>query len=191
MWANVLVMKFTLFMLKSWPWRWTQSPFWHVLTCVLTCVYMQRTQGSGSFKGRTVSDESFSADTIPDPFVQNLFVLCHGEHVKNVDIQSGAAKVASPPWDPPLTERGKLQARRVGREIRLEDWNVTRVVMSPFLRCVQTAVEVIAGLSSVDDPESGNGSPDNSTIKVWFCYKFPPPQFYSPFYAMSFRIGGT
>jgi len=133
----------------------------------------QRTQSCGSdSRGHTGSDESLSGDTIPDPFVQNLFVLCHGEQVKYVDSQSGAAKGALRPWDPPLTERGKLQAWKVGREIKLEDWNVTRVVMSPFLRCVQTAVEVIAGLSmlpsSVDHQvcERGNDSPYVSTIKA-------------------------
>lgn len=76
-----------------------------------------------------------------------------------MDAQSGAAR----PWDPALTEKGKMQAWRAGRKIRLEDWNVTRIVTSPFLRCVQTAVEVIAGFcllpQSVEGSESGNGSP--------------------------------
>ena len=135
---------------------------------------MQRTR-SGSSRGHTESDEFL--DTIPDPFVQNLFVLCHGEQVNYVDGQSGAAK-GMRPWDSPLTERGKLQARRVGREIRLEDWNVTRVVMAPSLRCVQTAVEVISGMcmlpSSVND--CSNGSPWISTIKVWNLLLQPHPQ---------------
>jgi hypothetical protein len=126
---------------------------------LLICGCVQRNLSCGS--NSTGSDES------PDPFVQNLFVLCHGEQVKYMDAQSGAAR----PWDPALTEKGKMQAWRVGRKIRLEDWNVTRLVTSPFLRCVQTAVEVIAGLcllpQSVEGSESGNGSPAPvSTIKV-------------------------
>ncbi|KAG0556496.1 hypothetical protein M758_11G056600 [Ceratodon purpureus] len=129
--------------------------------------------GCGSARSHTGSEGSLSYnDAIPDPFVQNLFVLCHGEQVRYVDTQNGAAKGVRP-WDPPLTERGKLQAWRVGRAIRMEDWNVTRVVVSPSLRCVQTAVEVIAGLcmmpSSVADDqkcERGNGSPYISTIKA-------------------------
>lgn len=120
---------------------------------------LQRNQSCGS--NSTGSDESLCG---PDPFMQNLFVLCHGEQVKYLDD-------AARPWDPPLTERGKMEAWRVGREIRLEDWNVTRVVTSPFLRCVQTAVEVIAGLcllpQSVEVRESGNGSSAPvSTIKA-------------------------
>ena len=91
----------------------------------------------GSVKGHeAVLDDS----TDSDRFVQNLFVLRHGEAGSGEDDGEGGA------WDPPLTNRGKLQAWRVGRNLRMEDWNITRVIMSPFLRCVQTAAEVIAGL---------------------------------------------
>jgi hypothetical protein len=108
-------------------------------------------------RGHTGSEEARSTcDAIPDPFVQNLFVLCHGEYVKP---QKGSER----PWDPPLTERGKLQ----------EDWNITRVVMSPSLRCVQSAVEVIAGMcmmpSTVTNAQACD-SPHLSTIKV--CHPF-------------------
>jgi hypothetical protein len=118
-------------------------------------------------RGHTGSEEARSTcDAIPDPFVQNLFVLCHGEYVKP---QKGSER----PWDPPLTERGKLQAWRVGRTIRQEDWNITRVVMSPSLRCVQSAVEVIAGMcmmpSTVTNAQACD-SPHLSTIKV--CHPF-------------------
>ncbi|XP_024404147.1 uncharacterized protein [Physcomitrium patens] len=125
-------------------------------------------RGSGSSKGHTLNDYSLM-DTIPDPFVQNLFVLRHGEQLNQLEVQPGAVKAARP-WDPPLTDKGKLQAWTVGRNMKLEDWNITRVVMSPSLRCVQTAVEIIAGLcmlpSSLEMREKGNGSPYVSTIKA-------------------------
>lgn len=128
---------------------------------------MQGNQGSGSSKGHTAALEEFSTDSIADPFMQNLFVLCHGEAVDSHTTER--------PWDPPLTDRGKLQAWRVGRNLRMEDWNITRVVMSPFLRCVQTAAEVIAGLcllpSSVESHKQdlgANGSPPLSSLKVCF-----------------------
>jgi hypothetical protein len=114
---------------------------------------LQGNRGSCSSKGQgaAVDDES-STDSCPDPFVQNLFVLRHGEAV------SGHGTEGS--WDPPLTDRGKLQAWRVGRSLRMEDWNITRVVVSPYLRCVQTAAEVIAGLcllpSSLEQRSSSN-----------------------------------
>ena len=105
--------------------------------------------------------------------------MCHGEHVEYRDVhgvenQAGSGATLRP-WDPPLSERGKLQAWRVGRIIRLEDWNVTRVVVSPFLRCVQTAAEVIAGLSLQMPSSSVTAaareslpSPNTSSIKVCF-----------------------
>lgn len=129
---------------------------------------LQDNRGSGSSKGHTLNDYSLM-DTIPDPFVQNLFVLRHGEQLNQLEVQPGAVKAARP-WDPPLTDKGKLQAWTVGRNMKLEDWNITRVVMSPSLRCVQTAVEIIAGLcmlpSSLEMREKGNGSPYVSTIKA-------------------------
>jgi len=100
---------------------------------------LQRSQGRSAGHSEVVMAETGLS---PDPFVQNLFVLCHGEQVSNVSYVD-----TKRPWDPPLTARGKLQAWRVGRKILLEDWNVTRIVVSPLLRCVQTAIEVIAGLS--------------------------------------------
>lgn len=136
---------------------------------------VQDNRGSGSSKGHTLNDYSLM-DTIPDPFVQNLFVLRHGEQLNQLEVQPGAVKAARP-WDPPLTDKGKLQAWTVGRNMKLEDWNITRVVMSPSLRCVQTAVEIIAGLcmlpSSLEMREKGNGSPYVSTIKVCAGYISP------------------
>jgi phosphohistidine phosphatase SixA len=126
---------------------------------------------------RSKATDAAACDVSSDPFVQNLFVMCHGEHVEYKDIQPSG--LALRPWDPPLTEGGKLQAWRVGRIIRLEDWNVTRVVVSPFLRCVQTAAEVIAGFSSVTAAAAGESHPaspntysGNPSIKV--CYPRKP-----------------
>lgn len=120
---------------------------------------LQRSHGRSGGGGHSEEVEGLS----PDPFVQNLFVLCHGEQVSNVSFVD-----AKRPWDPPLTARGKLQAWRVGRKILLEDWNVTRVVVSPLLRCVQTAVEVIAGLSMLPPSAHPRTEPSYgvSSIKV-------------------------
>lgn len=110
--------------------------------------------------------------------MQNMFVLCHGEdEVINTDADEADAQAGARPWDPPLSERGKQQAWRVGRKIMLEDWNVTRVVVSPFLRCVQTAVEVITGLSTMPSDvqmwdHGDHGWPSSvSSIKVRACLK--------------------
>ena len=102
--------------------------------------------------------------------MQNWFVLCHGEQVSYVDTQNGAAGGVRS-WDPPLTERGRLQAWIVGTAIRTEYSNVTRVLVSPSLRCVQTDIDVIVCImpSSVAHDQMcgrGNGSPYISTRKV-------------------------
>ncbi|KAJ7539694.1 hypothetical protein O6H91_11G105500 [Diphasiastrum complanatum] len=92
--------------------------------------------------------QSLSASVSSDsaaPRVQNLFVMRHGERLDDAD-PSWVLK-ASRPWDPPLTERGKLQALAVGQRLRKEGWQISRILCSPFLRCVQTAAEVIKGLS--------------------------------------------
>jgi len=117
---------------------------------------VQAHPSGGSSEGHeAVLDDESSSSTDSDPFVQNLFVLRHGE-------AGGGDDGEGVSWDPPLTNRGKLQAWRVGRNLRMEDWNITRVVMSPFLRCVQTAAEVIAGLcllpSSLEQGVSTNAA---------------------------------
>ena len=142
----------------------------------------QGNRGSGSSKSHSESSGVLDAEL--DPFVQNIFVLRHGEALTGND--SGAR-----PWDPPLSDRGKLQAWRVGRNFRMDEWNITRVVISPFLRCVQTAAEVIAGLcllpSSVEVCDKGRTiapNPSCCSIKVHSPYSLL--SFHSPFCTISF-----
>eukprot|EP00252_Welwitschia_mirabilis_P013057 TRINITY_DN28873_c0_g1_i1.p1 TRINITY_DN28873_c0_g1~~TRINITY_DN28873_c0_g1_i1.p1 ORF type:complete len:259 (-),score=52.35 TRINITY_DN28873_c0_g1_i1:355-1131(-) len=102
--------------------------------------------------------------------VQNLFVMRHGERLDNCDPQW--VRTAPRPWDPPLTERGKIQAWNAGKRLRAEGWNITRVFSSPFLRCVQTTAEVVSALCAVHDdahglPGCSSGvSIDPSRVKV-------------------------
>jgi broad specificity phosphatase PhoE len=63
------------------------------------------------------------------------------------------------PTDPPLTRKGKEQARRSGRRLKdlapSEGWGT--VICSPFLRCVQTAVEIckVTGAPLIIDDDWG------------------------------------
>jgi phosphohistidine phosphatase SixA len=94
--------------------------------------------------------------------VQNLFVMRHGERMD--DAEPSWVAEAARPWDPPLTEKGHLQAQEKGKKLRSEGFLVTRILVSPFLRCVQTTAGVIKGMY-----------PDgtaNSNLKVGH-----PPQF--------------
>eukprot|EP00897_Mesotaenium_endlicherianum_P005634 jgi/Mesen1/5099/ME000253S04217 len=89
--------------------------------------------------------------------MQALLVMRHSERLDNADAAWAAA--AARPWDPPITERGRGMAFEMGRRIRSEGYGVTRVVCSPFLRCVQTAAEVIRALAAVEaSPGGGGGS---------------------------------
>lgn len=102
----------------------------------------------------------------PLPHVQHLFVMRHGERLDDAD-PSWVPKTDRP-WDPPLTERGKQQAWEVGKRLRTEGWGITRVVVSPFLRCVQTAAQVVTALCLVDDDDSSHhaAAPESSQDAV-------------------------
>lgn len=109
--------------------------------------------------------------------MQNLFVMRHGERMDDAD-PTWVAKAARP-WDPPLTEKGHLQAQEKGKKLRSEGLLVTRILVSPFYRCVQTAAGVIKGMY-----------PDgtaNSNLKV----AHTPLHVYSSFLIFRMIAGGS
>ncbi|KAF3321261.1 Histidine phosphatase superfamily (branch 1) [Carex littledalei] len=55
---------------------------------------------------------------------------------------------AQRPWDPPLARDGFERAWSTGRKLRQIGFPITRVVVSPFSRCLQTAAEVVSALAS-------------------------------------------
>eukprot|EP00899_Mesostigma_viride_P007496 jgi/Mesvir1/16748/Mv25199-RA.1 len=75
-----------------------------------------------------------------------LFAARHGERLDNVDPMY--VQTSPRPQDPPLTERGKQQARLLGKRLQSEFslGPSTVIYTSPFTRCVQTAAEVAAVL---------------------------------------------
>ncbi|KAJ8450085.1 hypothetical protein Cgig2_033279 [Carnegiea gigantea] len=101
-------------------------------------------------------------------FDQNVIVMRHGDRRDNFD--PSWARTAERPWDPPLIDAGLSRAFRTGRELRRQlGFPIHRVFVSPFLRCVQTASEVVSALcATVDDDEHTGGSVpiDPSKIKV-------------------------
>ncbi|XP_062073239.1 uncharacterized protein LOC133777574 isoform X1 [Humulus lupulus] len=102
---------------------------------------------------------------------QNVVVMRHGDRMDNfVPLW---ISTAPRPWDPPLFETGLTRAHVTGRNLRNNlGFPIHRVFVSPFLRCVQTAGEVISGLFTlVDDPNAltsrGGSVPiDTSKVKV-------------------------
>ncbi|RRT74059.1 hypothetical protein B296_00014255 [Ensete ventricosum] len=57
---------------------------------------------------------------------------------------------AKRPWDPPLAEGGLIRAWTAGKRLRGAGVPIHRVLVSPFLRCLQTAAEVIRAFFIID-----------------------------------------
>ncbi|KIZ06034.1 hypothetical protein MNEG_1928 [Monoraphidium neglectum] len=97
-------------------------------------------------------------------------VMRHGHRQDELD--ATWSRVATRPWDPPLSIKGRSQAREVAAAMR--DLNIDIIVTSPFKRCLQTSAEIAAelgtpqgawlvdwGLSEVCDPRVlMHGRPD-------------------------------
>ncbi|CAA0813565.1 Phosphoglycerate mutase family protein [Striga hermonthica] len=103
---------------------------------------------------------------------QHVVVMRHGDRLDNF-VPLWAAS-APRPWDPPLVDDGKVRAFGTGERFRRQlGFPIHRVFVSPFLRCLQTAAEVVTALCAVannsDDPNdvTSNGVViDPSKVKV-------------------------
>jgi len=92
-----------------------------------------------------------------------VIVARHGERIDYVlrdTLNKNWVATASRPWDPPLTSRGRVQGRLLGKYLSklLKEKGlgpVTAVYSSPMVRCCQTAAEAIIGLQ---DEEGGSES---------------------------------
>ncbi|CAI5492823.1 unnamed protein product [Closterium sp. Naga37s-1] len=78
---------------------------------------------------------------------QHVFVMHHGERADAADPLWARREGAERAWDPPLSEWGKYQAYEVSMRLRQEGWGVTRIVCAPYLRCVETALELLLALT--------------------------------------------
>ncbi|KAF9595665.1 hypothetical protein IFM89_002047 [Coptis chinensis] len=59
---------------------------------------------------------------------------------------------AERPWDPPLADSGKARAFSVGKILKNNlSVRIDRVVVSPFIRCVETALEIVSALCTIND----------------------------------------
>ncbi|CAM8935478.1 unnamed protein product [Rhodiola kirilowii] len=102
-------------------------------------------------------------------FRQNVIVMRHGDRMDNFEPMW--ILTAERPWDPPLIEAGKVRAFCAGRKIRAKsDFAISRVFVSPFLRCVQTAAEVVVALCAKEEDPTAISSEgvavDSSMVKV-------------------------
>ncbi|KAK6920359.1 Histidine phosphatase superfamily, clade-1 [Dillenia turbinata] len=96
-------------------------------------------------------------------FQQHVVVMRHGDRADNVETLW--ISTAERPWDPPIVEEGRVRAYCTGRKLRTQlGFPIHRVFVSPFLRCIQTAAEVIAALSAVGDDPAVNTTSDGVQI---------------------------
>ncbi|KAL0866901.1 hypothetical protein Bca101_046019 [Brassica carinata] len=111
-----------------------------------------------------------STNSNPTDGYQNILMMRHGDRIDQVDPLW--LDTAARPWDPPLVHDGMVRAFRTGQRIRSQiQFPIHRVFVSPFIRCVQTASEVVNALSAVDlDPKATSSkdvlSIDKSKLKV-------------------------
>ena len=93
---------------------------------------------------------------------QNVVVMRHGDRKDN--FEPFCLTTAKRRWDPPLVEEGRVRAFCPGRKIRSQlGFPIHRVFVSPFLRCVENASQVVSALCALhDDPNYLTG--DNVTI---------------------------
>jgi len=92
---------------------------------------------------------------------QNVVVMRHGERFDN--LEPSWAATAARPWDPPLAEPGRKRALETAQRLRENlGFPIQRVFVSPFLRCLQTAVELVSSLAAVE--EGGSAAGDGATV---------------------------
>ncbi|KAL8137831.1 hypothetical protein V2J09_003832 [Rumex salicifolius] len=95
--------------------------------------------------------DSIEASASSPGFDQNVIVMRHGDRMDNFDPLW--VKTAERPWDPPLVNAGRIRAFSTGRLLRSDrvGFPIHRVFVSPFLRCIQTALEATAAICAAED----------------------------------------
>ncbi|KAF3335525.1 Histidine phosphatase superfamily (branch 1) [Carex littledalei] len=88
----------------------------------------------------------------------------HGDRIDHFD--PNWVSQAARPWDPVLTDGGKARARATGARLSGLDFPIHRVLVSPFVRCRETAAEVITSLCSVGEIDGQDSPIDPSRVKV-------------------------
>lgn len=81
---------------------------------------------------------------------RRLLICRHGERLDHVD--PSWRETALEPFDPPLTDLGRQQVRRLAKWF--SNWHIQRVVASPFRRTIESAqmiCEVLDRTFEVDD----------------------------------------
>ncbi|KAF9597097.1 hypothetical protein IFM89_015761 [Coptis chinensis] len=98
---------------------------------------------------------------------QHITVMRHGDRLDCEDpLWKSTAERA---WDPPLSDTGKARAFAIGKQFKDNlSAPIHRVIVSPFLRCVQTASQIVSALCTVD--KNANYMDVDNEVKVTIEY---------------------
>eukprot|EP00467_Chlorarachnion_reptans_P012023 CAMPEP_0114524910 /NCGR_PEP_ID=MMETSP0109-20121206/22117_1 /TAXON_ID=29199 /ORGANISM="Chlorarachnion reptans, Strain CCCM449" /LENGTH=695 /DNA_ID=CAMNT_0001706405 /DNA_START=120 /DNA_END=2207 /DNA_ORIENTATION=+ len=105
---------------------------------------------------RSTSDTSRSAHSIISPSAKiarlgSVFLVRHGERLDHINPEWRVK--ATNPFDSPLSDNGIQQARETG--IRLRSERVHEIIASPFLRTLQTAIQIAKEVGALVCVEPG------------------------------------
>ncbi|HLU99914.1 MAG TPA: histidine phosphatase family protein [Acidobacteriota bacterium] len=100
----------------------------------------------------------------PQPRASTVWIVRHGNRKDFEDPEWHRTAVR--PYDPPLSEEGRRQARETGRRLVRE--NITHIWSSPFLRCVETAQLIADEMNGSFKLEEGLSEWLNPE---WFSYR--------------------
>ncbi|CAE7576390.1 unnamed protein product [Symbiodinium pilosum] len=96
-------------------------------------------------KGSPAAEAAFVDPTLEEKSLLRLAVVRHGERADQAAPKTWFKSMLGKryPFDPPLTMTGSKQAKTVAKEL-LSKYNgeFSMVICSPFIRCVETAVEI-------------------------------------------------
>ncbi|KAJ3681835.1 hypothetical protein LUZ60_014408 [Juncus effusus] len=86
-----------------------------------------------------------------EEWIQRIIIMRHGDRLDQTD--SLWPLRSKTPWNPPLAKEGFVRAWTAGRRLRGIGCPINRAIVSPFLRCIQTANETVKCLCAVVDKE--------------------------------------
>lgn len=82
---------------------------------------------------------------VKEPQTKNIYFARHGERIDFVDKKW--IELAERPGDPPLSSYGLEQAHELGVYVASIQPRVTHIYASPFIRTIQTAIEIVKELN--------------------------------------------
>ncbi|GLC35762.1 hypothetical protein PLESTB_000491600 [Pleodorina starrii] len=90
---------------------------------------------------RSAASRSTISSDIPsvNSVEQNVYCMRHGHRQDEED--EVWHLTAARPWDPPLSAKGRQQAREAAAQFKSK--NIDYVLTSPFVRCLQTSAEIV------------------------------------------------